>query len=66
MKLLYIPVVVSSFIIIVEYIRKREKTKRTDKNRRELKRAMEKLEERLDNLETIIKSRRYREGRIWQ
>ncbi len=84
-------IVIFSFIIILEYIGEKEKTKRTKMkieaylrdremsegyspgtyssqegeshrmSREELKKAIKDLETRLENLDTILKSRRYKE-----
>ncbi len=96
MTALYILIVIFSFIIILEYIGEKEKTKRTKMkieaylrdremsegyspgtysnveerdsssphkmSREELKRAIRNLEERLENLDTILKARKYKEA----
>ncbi len=91
MTAIYILIVIFSFIIILEYIGEKEKTKRTKMkieaylrdremsegyspgtysnpegesprmSREELKKAIKDLETRLENLDTILKSRRYKE-----
>ncbi len=91
MTAVYILIVIFSFIIILEYIGEKEKTKRTKMkieaylrdremsegyspgtysnreeesprmSREELKKAIKDLETRLEDLDTILKSRRYKE-----
>ncbi len=56
----------STFLITALYFSKKDSTKRKRTKKEDLRKRLHELEKRVDNLDTILKNRKYKEAGLWQ
>lgn len=56
----------STFLITALYFSEKDSTKRKRTKKKDLRKRLHELEKRVDNLDTILKNRKYKEAGLWQ